>query len=221
MTRTRLHCLITLVAVILSGPLPSPAYETPLSDTAVREAYFLGQRRDETMGRALDKYTIYLAAPKSGPHIASVTMFTPFAQAILHSRDNSSGYSAQQAALDHAKHAETVKAVIEILFTENYGALIPRPAGSRSDSNTGFMPRPYDFWKDFQVNFFHKDDQLKSISSSGQPKLSCSDAGCTLIGATIEVEFLAEAVPSDSIAVQVIPPEGEQVVLDYDLSSVR
>jgi hypothetical protein len=221
MARTRLRCLASLVAVILSVSLPSSAYETPLSDTAVREAYFLGQRRDETMGRVLDKYTIYLAAPKSGPHIASVTMFTPFAQAILHSRDNSSGFSAQQAALDHAKHAETVKAVIEILFTDSYGALIPRPAGSRSDAKTGFMPRPYDFWKDYQVNFFHKDDQLKPISSSGQPKLSCSDAGCTLVGATIEVEFLAEAVPSDSILVQVIPPEGEQVVLDYDLGSVR
>ena len=111
MALTRLRFLSALVVVILSVPLRSPAYETPLSDTAVREAYFLGQRRDETMGRILDKYTVYLAAPKSGPHIASVTMFTPYAQAILHSRDRASGYSAQQAALDHAKHAETVKAV--------------------------------------------------------------------------------------------------------------
>jgi len=221
MALTRFRFLASVVAVILSVSLSSPAYETPLSDTAVREAYFLGQRRDETMGRVLDKYTIYFAAPTSGPHIASVTMFTPFAQAILHSRDNSSGYSAQQAALDHAKQAESVKAVIEILFTDRYGALIPRPAGSRSDSTTGLMPRPYDFWKDFQVNFFHKDDQLKPISSSGQPKLSCSDSGCTLLGATLEFEFLAENVPSDSILVQVMPPEGEQVVLDYDLSTVR
>jgi len=221
MALTRLRFLVSVVVVILSVPPPSSAYETPLSDTAVREAYFLGQRRDETMGRILDKYTIYLAPPKSGPHIASVTIFTPFAQTILLSRDNSSGFSAQQAALDHAKHAETLKAVIEILFTDTYGALIPRPTGPRSDSATGLMPRPYDFWKDYQVNFFHKDDQLKAISSSGQPKLSCSDAGCALMGATIEFEFLAENVPSDSLLVQVIPPEGEQVVLDYDLSSVR
>jgi hypothetical protein len=215
------HLPVSLSLIALSFSQQISAFETPLSDTAVREAYFLGQRRDETMGRVLDKYTIYLAAPKSGPRIASVTMFTPYAQAILHSRDNSSGFSAQQAALDHAKHAETVKAVIEILFTDSYGALIPRPAGSRSDSPTGLMPRPYDFWKDFQVNFFHKEDQLKPISSSGQPKLSCSESGCSLIGATLEFEFLAENIPSDSILVQVIPPEGEQVVLDYDLSSVR
>jgi hypothetical protein len=210
---------LSLITLLLSQQLL--AFETPLSDTAVREAYFLGQRRDEKMAQVLGKYTIYLAEPKSGPHIASVTMFTPFAQAIMQSRDNSSGYSAQQAALDHAKHAESVKAVIDISFTNSYGALIPRPGGSRSDSPTGLMPRPYDFWKDFQVNFFHKEDQLKPVSSSGQPKLTCDDRGCSLIGATLEFEFLAEAVPSDSILVQIIPPEGEEVVLDYDLSSVR
>jgi hypothetical protein len=221
MAFTRLRFLASLLVAVLSLPFPSAAFETPLSDTAVREAYFLGQRRDEKMAQILDMYTIYLAAPKSGPHIASVTMFTPFAQTILQSRDNSSGYSAQQATLDHAKHAESVKAVIEISFTSAYGALIPRPGGSRTDSPTGLMPRPYDFWKDFQVNFFHKEDQLKPISSSGQPKLSCDDSGCSLIGATLAFEFLAESVPSDSILVQVIPPEGEQVVLDYDLSSVR
>lgn len=213
--------LASLLAAFLAVPFPSAAFETPLSDTAVREAYFLGQRRDETMARFLEKYTIFLAPPKSGPHIASITMFTPYALAVLESKEKSVGYSAQQAALDHAKHAESVRAILDILFTDTYGAYIPRPAGSRRDATTGLMPRPYDFWKDFQVNFFYKDDQLKPMSSSGQPKLSCDDYGCTLIGATLEFEFLAEKVPSDSITIQVIPPEGEQIVLDFDLGSVR
>ena len=221
MALTRFRSLGSLLAALLAIPFPSAAFETPLSDTAVREAYFLGQRRDETMSRFLEKYTIYLAPPKSGPHIASVTMFTPYALAVLESRDKSVGYSAQQAALDHAKRSESVKAILDILFTDTYGAYIPRPVGSRRDATTGLMPRPYDFWKVFQVNFFYKDDQLKPISSSGQPKLSCDDSGCTLIGATLEFEFLAEDVPSDSITIQVIPPEGKQVVLDFDLASLR
>lgn len=221
MAFTRFRSLASLLAALLAFPFPSAAFDTPLSDTAVREAYFLGQRRDETMSRFLEKYTIYLAPPKSGPHIAAVTMFTPYALAVLESRDKSIGYSAQQAALDHAKHAELVKAVLDIRFTDSYGAYISRPVGSRRDATTGLMPRPYDFWKDFQVNFFFKDDQLKPISSSGQPKLSCDDSGCTLIGATLEFEFLAENVPSDAITIQVIPPEGEQVILDFDLPSLR
>ena len=221
MTFTRLRSLASLLAALLAIPFPSSAFDTPLSDTAVREAYFLGQRRDETMARFLEKYTIFLAPPKSGPHVASVTMFTPYALAVLESREHSVGYSAQQAALDHAKHAETVKAVLDILLTDTYGAYIPRPIGSRRDAITGLMPRPYDFWKVFQVNFFCKDDQLNPISSLGQPKLACNDGGCTLIGATLEFEFLAEEVPSDSITIQVKPPEGEQVVLDFDLAAVR
>jgi len=216
-----LRSLASLLAVLLAFSFPCFAFDTPLSDTAVREAYFLGQRRDETMARLLGKYTLYLDPPKSGPHIASITMFTPYALAVLESSEKTAGYSAQQAALDHAKHAESVKAVLDILFTDTYGAYIPRPVGSRRDTTTGLMPRPYDFWKDFEVNFFHKDDQLKPMSSSGQPKLTCDDSGCTLIGATLEFEFLAENVPSDSITIQVIPPEGEQIVFEFDLATVR
>jgi hypothetical protein len=213
-----------LPSLALALCLVSPsllAYDTDLSDTAVREAYFLGQRNDEKTRSFFEPYTRHLPLPKSGPHIASITMFTPYALAVLDSKEKSVGYSAQQAALDHAKHAESVRAILDILFTDTYGAYIPRPAGSRRDATTGLMPRPYDFWKDFQVNFFYKDDQLKPMSSSGQPKLSCDDYGCTLIGATLEFEFLAEKVPSDSITIQVIPPEGEQIVLDFDLGSVR
>jgi hypothetical protein len=221
MALTRLRFLASLLAALLAIPFPSSAFDTPLSDTAVREAYFLGQRRDETMSRFLEKYTLYFAPPRSGPHIASITMFTPYALAVLESSKKAVGYSAQQAALDHAKHAESVKTILDILFTDTYGAYIPRPVGSRRDATTGLMPRPYDFWKDFEVNFFYKDDQLKPISSSGQPKLTCDDSGCTLIGATLEFEFVAENVPSDSIIIQVIPPQGEQVVFDFDLATVR
>src|SRR5208337_2979385 len=190
MALTRLRSLASLLAALIAIPFPSSAFDTPLSDTAVREAYFLGQRRDETMARFLEKYTISLAPPKSGPHIASITMFTPYALAVLESREHPVGYSAQQAALDHAKHAESVKAVLDILFTDTYGAYIPRRAGSGRDASTGLMPRPYDFWKDFRVKFFCKQDRLRPMSSSGQPKLTCDDSGCSLIGATLEFEFL-------------------------------
>ena len=40
---------LALLAGVLLVSAPSLAYDTPLSDQAVREAYFLGQRRDESM----------------------------------------------------------------------------------------------------------------------------------------------------------------------------
>jgi len=198
------------------------AFDTPLSDQAVREAYFLGQRRDETMATFLNKYTKFLAPPKTGPDIASVTFFTPFALLVQQSSQHTSGYSAQQAALDHRGQEETVKIVVQILLTDSYPAYIPRPTGSRSGSPTGFAPRPYNFWKDFQIQIFTADKTLEPFSSSGEPDYICSEnGGCTLIGATLQFEFLAESFASDSATIQVDPPEGDPVSVDFSLNSLR
>jgi hypothetical protein len=71
-----------------------------LSDTAVREAYFLGQRHDESLTKFLNKYTVFPPPPKVGPYISSVAFFTPYAQVVQLSDRHASGYSAQQAQLD-------------------------------------------------------------------------------------------------------------------------
>src|ERR1700674_5507708 len=121
-----------LAAALLLSP-SSFAFDTPLSDQAVREAYFLGQRHDETMATFLNKYTKFFPSPKTGPDIASVTFFTPFALLVQQSSQDSSGYSAQQAALDHRGQGESVKIIVQILLTDSYPAYIPRPTGSRSE----------------------------------------------------------------------------------------
>ena len=214
-------CISLLAAVVLVSPF-SFAFDSPLSEQAVREAYFLGQRHDESLARLLDKYTTYLAPPKTGPHIASITFFTPFALAAQLSSQHSSGYSAQQAALDHRGQPESVKVIVQIYLTESYGALIPRPTGSRSGSPTGFVQRPSDFWRDFEVQVFSEDRELRHFTSSGEPNYLCSEnGGCTLTGATIQFEFLAESFASDSATIQVTPPEGDPVSLDFDLTRLR
>src|SRR5467141_4505062 len=132
-----------LVALMLSTP-SSFAFDTPLSDQAVREAYFLGQRRDDTMATFLNKYTRFLSPPKTGPHIASITFFTPFALLVQQSSQHTSGYSAQQAALDHRDQGEFVRIIVQIQFTDSYSAYIVRPTGTHSGSPNGLVPRPYD-----------------------------------------------------------------------------
>jgi len=56
--------------VALCVTVPASALDTPLSDEAVREAYFLGQRHDASF---LTSYIKFLPMPKTGPHISSVT----------------------------------------------------------------------------------------------------------------------------------------------------
>jgi hypothetical protein len=209
-----------LVALMFSTP-SSFAFDTPLSDEAVREAYFLGQRHDDTMATFLNKYTKYLEAPKTGPDIASVTVFTPFALLVQQSSQHTSGYSAQQAALDHRDQAEFVRIIVQIQFTDSYGPYIVRPTGTRSGSPKGFVPRPYDFWKDFDVQVSSKDKNLEPFSSSGQPLLLCDEGGCTLTGATLQFDFSAGDFSSGSATIDVNPPEGDPVSIDFDLDHLR
>src|SRR5258705_5736477 len=86
-----------LPALLLSTLLTSPAlfaFNSPLSDEAIREAYFLGQRRDEKMTAFLEKYKQHLREPDRGPFVSSVEFLTPFALADLQSKDRSARYNA-------------------------------------------------------------------------------------------------------------------------------
>jgi hypothetical protein len=214
-----------IAAVLTAAMLLTPSYfafDTPLSEQAVREAYFLGQRHDETMATFLNKYTKFLEPPKAGPHIYSVTFFTPFALLVQQSSQHTTGYSAQQAALDHRDQEESVKIIVQILLTDSYPAYIPRPTGSRSGSPTGFVPRPYNFWKDFQVQVFAGDKTLEPFSSSGEPDYICSEnGGCTLTGATLQFDFSAQDFAAGSATIEVDPPEGDPVSIDFDLDHLR
>jgi len=199
------------------------AMQTPLSDEAVREAYFLGQHHDQSLADFFGKYNKYLPAPESGPQIASVTFLTPFALIVQNMMQRSTGYSAQQAEQDHRSQTETVQIVIQIRLTSSYGPFIARAVKSGSTTTTGFQLRPYDFWKDFRVDVFNKDKPVKALSSSGESTVSCGDGygSCDLSGATLRYEFSAEAFPSDTAVIRIVPPEGEPVTVEFDLTSLR
>ena len=212
------------VAVSLAILLTSPgsfAFSSPLSDQAIREAYFLGQRRDEKTARFLAKYKQTLAPPKTGPHIASVELLTPFARVILRSSQQTVGYSAQQAAEEYRGKEETVAISVEVLLTASYGPIIAHPTGPRSGSPIGYTLRSSDFWKDVQVQVMVDDKVLKPTHFSGEPNYLCGENGCDLTGAVLRMEFPAAAFASDGATVQVSPPEGPEVFVDFDLTELR
>jgi hypothetical protein len=220
-THARSFVSILLAALLASSA--SFAFQSPLSDEAVRQAYFLGQRHDASFARLLDKYSKHLPAPKSGPYIRSITFLTPFAQLVHYSDAFVGNYSAQQAALDHSAHPETVEITVEILLTDSYGPIIARPASPRSDRPQTYQLRSHDFWKDFQVQVFEGDESRAPGHFTGEPNVQCSRYGdnCNLIGATLHLEFPATAFNSDSASIHVILPEGPDVRVDFDLTALR
>lgn len=210
-----------LAALLILQPLTALAFQTPLSEEAIREAYFLGQRHDESMADFLSKYIHQLPPPEYGPHIASITTYTPFAQAVLYSSQQTANYSAQQAQIDLRHRTEVVQILVAIRFTGTYGPMVPSASASSRNRNGAMVPRSSDFWRDFNVAAFLEDKALEPSSYDGHPDYTCDEGGCYLIGATIQLEFPAESFPSQNITVQVDPPEADSIAADFDLSTVR
>jgi hypothetical protein len=198
------------------------AYDTPLSDEAIREAYFLGQHHDESLLRFLDRYSRYFPIPKTGPHISSITLLTPYAAFAESSSHHIGAYSAQQALLDYRAHPEIVKVTVEIHLTNSYGQFLSPTEASSSSANLTL--RPHDFWKDFEVQVSAGNRVLAPATFHGQPISYCgpgSQAPCSLTGANLELEFPARSFSSDSITVKVIPPEGAPVSANFQTSRLR
>lgn len=178
------------------------AYDHPLSDDAVREAYFLGQ--DKTGVNAfLSQYAKARPVPDSGPHVAEIELSTPYAQVVEASAQNVEGYTAQQAADDYRKRGDAIVVRVKVLFTPTY---------SGDD----------DFWRTVSVGLVQKGKHMAATAVSGEPIYTADPEGGTLaIGAYIYVEFSVAGVKSDSVQVEVVPPEGASVHATFDLSSLR
>lgn len=217
-------CLAVFAAAPLFVP-SSSAFQSPLSEQAVREAYFLGQRHDGTYPRLLGKYMKILRHPKTGPYISVVTLSTPFLQMVADADRYVGNYSAQQAQIDYRKKGEEIVEIsVEIQLTESYDRMMPASTNSTSKSSSSLVPRPYDFWKDFDVRIFNGDQELIPADSHGHANSRCGRYGgnCILIGATLQFDLPATDFNSVTTArIVVTPPEGDPVSVDFDLSSLR
>src|SRR5260370_22695007 len=137
--------LITCLLLVLCVSLPASPFYTPLSDQAIREAYFLGQRHDGTYPSILRKYIKNLPSPKSGPYISSVTFLTPFIQLVEDSDEYIGNYSAQKALHDHLGQQKSVLIFVQFHPSDFYVRLILPPPKWLSPFPQAFVPRPSDF----------------------------------------------------------------------------
>src|ERR1700730_6009482 len=181
----RSHRLCGLVlSVGLCVPTAS-ALDSPLSERAFREAYFLGQRHD---AQYLSPYIKFLPMPKTGPQVFSITLLTPFAQLANESSSYIGTYSAQQAVLDHRGQPEIARVTVEIRLTNSYSAFMNDPSRSRPGSTPARVERPHNFWNDFQVEVFDGEKLITPAVITGRSNASCGRYGpCALTGATIEL----------------------------------
>ena len=211
----------SLLAAALLLASSAFAFNTPLSDEAVREAYFLGQRRDERTAEFLEKYRRHFPIPESGPWISTAELFTPYAEMVELSQ-RSFNYSAQTAAKDYREHRNIVRVTVTVEFTSSYGFLIEQDVKQRSGSTKGFAFRSPEFWKDFTYRLFDGDAVVEPLDVQGRPTFRSGDNSGAMTGATVVLLYDAEKISSSvNTAVVANTPDGQQAVATFDLASLR
>jgi hypothetical protein len=190
---------LSVVLWSLLAPQLGFAYGHPLTDEAVRDAYFLGQDFDRSTA-FLTQYVQSLPVPERGPHVAEVELRTPYWQVVEASRENTLDYSAQQAAADYRKRGDFLQVRLKVLFTPTY---------------TG---RADDFWRGISVGLVQKKHMAATGVSAKLLYASDPDGYTWVTGANVFIDFSVAGVDSDSVEVEVIPPEGPSVHVTFDLN---
>ncbi len=216
----RQRSLLAVTTALLVLP-PAFAYETPLTDKTVREAYFLGQHHDASTQSALKPYVHILPAPPKGPHISEIRLFTPYAQVVEASNAQSAGYSAQQAAADYHSHADTIVVRFHIEFTPSYGYIESDRDRADLAAEKGISLRSADFWQAFNTGLSQNDQWIEPLSRQGEPIYSHSEDSGQMIGAYIWVTYDAHDVSSDEAIAEIFTPDGQHVTSTFDLSTLR
>jgi len=211
--------LATVTGAFLAAA-PVSALQFPLSETASRSAYFLGQRHDETVGEFFANYSKHLSPPKSGLYVSDISFLTPFAQLAKYT-GHQGIYSAQQAELDGTRKFPNVEIAVYIYFS-NPGVF---PIAVKPSSGSTGAALPADLgssWREYTVRVFDGEELREPASVSGQSQLRCSNhGGCIRVGVAIYLSLPAEVFISDSASVQVTTPDNQLISVRFNLNSLR
>ena len=108
--------VFVLVVMLTSSAF---AYDYPLSSEAIREAYFIGNRRDKSAADFIQKYTHHFPVPDSGPYVAMIQLETPYAQ-IVERAEQAVNYHAPDAVQEFLGRPAAFRLRVQIYFTPSY-----------------------------------------------------------------------------------------------------
>ncbi len=214
MTKRALSSAILILAVTLGTAITALAFAYPLSSTAIRDAYFLGNRNDEQTADYLSKYAHHFPMPKSGPYVQEISVDTPFTQVVRHSQA-AWNYHAPSAVEEFQDKPLPLRVHVDIVLTPSYSP-IPETAG------TNLYQWVPDFWNDFKVQFIQDKKEIPARNRRGGPIYAYADFGVPYItGAGIELEYDPEKIESEPVDIDVLTPDGQKIETTLDLGRLR
>ena len=195
------------IAVLAACLFTAPAfagYEYPLQSPEIRNAFFLGQRADNTPSEFLSNYTHRITQQQTGTYsISEVDVLTPYAQIVRRGAKNIPGDSEVQTETDLHAHPLSfivqVTLVQDLVYTGDAGLVIPQG------------PQP-----DFSIEL----EQAQSMAPLRVTKTSFGGGRCPC-GMVIKAEFDPAKITSAPLHITVHTPDGRSVSADFDLSKLK
>jgi len=197
------------VLLVVAIGLPVFAYEYPLSSTSIRDAYILGNRKDEHTAEFFAQYTHHFPIAKTGLYVDEIGLDTPFSQVVERS-GSAANYHAQEAEEEFID-----KPMIFRVHEQIFGTPVFSP-------NAAFTYVP-DYWKDFKIQFMQdKEIPSKSVHASLlYPPTEIGDGITLPIGVRVEFEYDAAQIDDAPATVRVTTPDGQEIESTFDLDRLR
>jgi len=186
-------------AVLLAVSLATPAcaYDVPLTESSIRDAYFLGKRTDGLNFDFIAQYARLVPNLKQGDCTSDVRIETPFLQAAKHARE-APNYSAQDAVKEFYGKPMTFRIYLDICYEENAP---PNTVKFKIIQNKK-VPTP--------------------LSFESTPYIEVTDFGYfPPYGEQITLEFKPEEIDSSDLEILIDTPDGQHGETEFDLQALR
>lgn len=207
--------LLGTFAIFALIALPALAYQYPLSSSDIRNAYLLGYAKDFNTTNFFAPYTHQFPMPDSGPHVATITLKTPYLQIVELGQSALNG-DAQGTEEEFANKNLPFLVQVGVDLTATY------PGPPPWEPTAPGLPPP-DFQRDFGAQLVQHNKVIDAQST--QVYLFYSDAAFNtygISGATIEYRFDPEKIdPDDEVTILVNTPDDQDVETTFDLGHLR
>lgn len=198
--RTEASGVIRLLALIAIASFPVSAYQESLSSESIRQAYFLGQRKDDATTSFLARYYHYFSLPKTGPYISCVQVLTPYAQIVLGAESGEIRGSAMEAERHYRTHPRLFLVRVRVYSTPTFPS----------------APKGEQFWEKLSI-LVAQGESLKP----GKTNYLSLPRGRGPAYTDVELSFDAVLIKSAPITVEVSTPDGQRIEANFDLDKLK
>jgi len=212
-TRRNAFLAVLAVSVIVAIAVPVfAAFTSPLNTTEIRDAYFIGNRRDNQTKDFLAQYAHEFPNPDTDSYIYCIGIDTPFTQVVKHS-EGALNYHAPDAVEEFEGKSMPFIVTVQINLNANY----PTVTGD-APALAQLVP---DFWNDYKVHLA-QGKEIAPTTVRGGPIYAYGWEFTPLVtGALIQAVYDPAKLTADPITIDVLSPDGQKVETSFDLATLR